>query len=138
MTQRIATDEPSGLPSNSNVEGRSAEVAEELARQSRIVSEKVRDRAVEAAERRKGGVSDELRRIGHKLESFEDEVEGSHELAPVVGYAARTALKAADALENRSAEQLIDMVKCEVRERPGIAITAMFALGFLGGRLLAK
>jgi hypothetical protein len=53
-------------------------------------------------------------------------------------FAARYVRRAGDLLDEKSADELIAKVRSEVRERPGLVLLGMAAVGFFGARLLKE
>jgi hypothetical protein len=46
--------------------------------------------------------------------------------------------KTGDLVDRRSADELLQRARDTVRERPGVALLGMIAVGFLGARLLKE
>ncbi len=93
-----------------------------------------RSRVVEQANERKSQLSQGLSSLSEQLRQG-----GNSDNALAGGLLSRGAdyaKRAADALDQRSAEQLMDDVKTQLRERPVLVLGAFFAAGFLASRLL--
>lgn len=116
---------------------KAAEVLEQSKEKARELGSKAQERMFSKAEELRGGTAQRLRSFADALEEL-SHGDGREELAPVARYASGFVRRAGDLLDQRSAEELIQRARDEVRDRPGLVLLGMAAVGFLGARLLKE
>lgn len=114
---------------------KAAEVLEHGKEKARELGTKAQERVVSKADELRGGTAQRLLKFADALEDL-SHGDGREELAPVARYASTFVRRVGDLLDQRSAEDLIQRARDEVRERPGLVLLGMAAFGFLGARLL--
>lgn len=92
-----------------------------------------RERALKQADSQLGRVNEQLRGVTRRLEGAS--LEAGPEKKLIEG-AVSVLRSVSDRIEGQNAEQLFNELGRQLRQRPVAAIAGVFALGFLGGRVL--
>lgn len=111
------------------------DVLHQSKQQVQALGHKAQARVMSKAEELRGGAARRLHAFADALEDLA-EGDGREELAPVARAASGFVRKTGDLVNRRSAEELLQRAKDTVRDRPGVALLGMIAVGFLGARLL--
>jgi len=121
------------MESNSqpNFEETGSSPTEQLGR----VGEAARRQAFKQIDSRKSAIAGQLQGFAAKLKGIGEQGEGDA-VQKLAGTAAQLAERAADAVGNRSTDELLTLGKREMSARPVVFIAGFFALGFLSARLL--
>jgi|GEM_PF-4439930 len=132
---------------NESVEGSSVEagsigggpedVLHQSKQQVRALGHKAQARVLSRAEAYRGATARKLHAFADALEDLA-EGDGREELGPVARAASGFVRKTGDLVDRRSADELLQRARDTVRERPGMALLGMIAVGFLGARLLKE
>jgi len=114
------------------------EVSSEVKEQAKKIEKTVRERALELAEARRGSVASGLHHLAGRIEEVAHDPENGREVEELARYTADMTHRVADVLKNKPSEELLEMTRRGIRERPALCVAGFFALGFLGARLLRE
>ncbi|MGI5860805.1 MAG: hypothetical protein ACOX6T_01980 [Myxococcales bacterium] len=97
-----------------------------------------RKRLLKKADSRKGHLAAELEDLAGTIDNLSASLgaRGRRSQQKVASQGASVLRKASVALRDKSSEELLASAKNEVKARPAVYVAGLFALGFLGGRLL--
>lgn len=116
----------------------SKDMAAEAKAKAQQLTNVAKDRAYDEVQSRKGGVANELRKLGDALENSARQVEGEGEslLAKPLSEVARFCKQASTSLAERGPRQLFSDVEDMGRRQPALFFGVAMAAGFLATRLL--
>lgn len=108
----------------------------DIARQGKTEAKKLTSNArstlMEQVDSRKSEVAGVIRELADSI----DQAAEKPELAPILGPVSGVVRRASSAIENGSAEELLQKGQQQFRANPGVYLAGLFAFGFLAGRII--
>jgi hypothetical protein len=123
--------------SESSAKEKAQEAFEQGKERAKELGAHAQEKVISKADQLRSENAQRLHRFAEAMEHLSGG-DGQEELAPMARFAARYVRRAGDLLDEKSADELIAKVRSEVRDRPGLVLLGMAAVGFLGARLLKE